>query len=214
MTSCRMCYGYGRLRRQAGEIDPLLPVASDQSHPCLTISLQESRKRKRPRLRNRWTEKSLCVRDPSNYIAVAPKRDTKILSDPTRDIDPLAKAKARGQEYRQKSIKESLCSKDVMDILEISEHDLNKLRQSNQIVFLKDGNRYIYPKCQFFSDKIIDGIDQVIEELSIKDGWTQLVFLESEDINLQNDKPINRLIKGDISSVVIAASNYGQHRSL
>jgi hypothetical protein len=208
---CRMSYGDDRLTRQAGEIDSLLLIECGQSQRYTTVVRPKARSRKRTRSRNYWTEQ-LCHRDTRNYTAVAPKRDKKPFSVESENIDPLSNAKARGQEYRQKSIKESFSSKEVMNILKISEQDLNRLCQSNQIVFLEDENRYVYPKCQFFLDKIIDGIDRVIKELPIKDGWTQLIFLESEDPSLQGDRPIDRLQKGDISSVVIAAGNDGRQR--
>lgn len=206
-----MCYGDDRLTRQAGEIDTLVLVDCGQSQKRITVVRPIAGSRKRTRSRNHWTD-PLCRQDTRNYTAVAPKRDTKPFSDPTENIDPLANAKARGQEYRQKSIKKSFSSKEVMNILKISEQDLNRLCQSNQIVFLKDGSRYVYPKSQFFSDKIVDGIDRVIKELPSKDGWTQLIFLESGDPYLQGDRPIDRLRKGDISSVVIAAGNDGRQR--
>jgi hypothetical protein len=207
----RMSYSDDRLTRQAGEIDSLPLVDCSQSQKRVTASRLRAHSRKRTRSRNQWTDQ-LYRRDTRNYTAVAPKRDTRPFSDPTQNIDPLANAKARGQEYRQKSIKKSYSSKEVMNILKISEQDLNRLCQSNQIVFLEDGSRYVYPESQFLSDKIVDGIDRVIKELPIKDGWTQLIFLESEDPSLQGDRPIDRLQKGDISSVVIAAGNDGRQR--
>ena len=127
-------------------------------------------------------------------------------------LHPLAKARERGKEYRQKSIQAAFSSQAVTNILKIADQDLDRLRQSNKIVFLEDCDSYVYPKCQFDCDRIIDGIDQVISELPIIEGWTQLIFLESGDPSLQGDKPIDRLRLGDISAVVLAAGNYGRQR--
>ena len=128
------------------------------------------------------------------------------------DQSPLTQAQERGKKYRQTSIQEAFSSQAVANLLKISDEDLAQLRRSNQIVFLDDGNSYVYPKCQFDGDRVIDGIDRVIAELPIVDGWTQLIFLESGDPSLQGDKPIDRLRSGDISAVVLAAGNYGRQR--
>ena len=127
-------------------------------------------------------------------------------------LNPLEQAKERGKKYRETSIQAAFSSKEVTNLLKISDEDLARLHQSNKIVFLDDGNHHVYPKCQFDGDKIIDGIDRVIAELPIIEGWTQLIFLESGDPYLQGDKPIDRLRSGDISVVVLAAGNYGRQR--
>ncbi len=127
-------------------------------------------------------------------------------------LHPLAQAKERGKKYRQESIQAAFRSHVVTDLLNISDEDLAQLRRSNKLVFLDDGNSYVYPKCQFDGDKIIDGIDRVIAELPIIEGWTQLIFLESGDPALNGDKPIDRLRVGDLATVVLAAGNYGQQR--
>jgi hypothetical protein len=127
-------------------------------------------------------------------------------------LHPLAQAKERGKKYRQESIQAAFSSQAVTDLLKISDEDLAQLRRSNKIVFLDHGNSYVYPKCQFDGDKIIDGIDRVIAELPIIEGWTQLIFLESGDPNLDGDKPIDRLRVGDLATVVLTAGNYGRQR--
>jgi hypothetical protein len=57
---------------------------------------------------------------------------------------------------------------------------------------------------------IIDGIDRVIAELPIIEGWRQLIFLESGDPDLNGDTSIDRLRVGDLATVVLAAGNYGR----
>ena len=137
-----------------------------------------------------------------------PKKIQTVVCSP----NPLAKARERGRKYKEECIQAALRPQDVASLIKVSDEDLARLRQLNKIVFLQDGNDYVYPKCQFDQDKIIDGIDQVIAELPTIEGWTQLIFLESRDPSLQGDKPIDRLKLGDISAVVLAASNYGQQR--
>lgn len=127
-------------------------------------------------------------------------------------LNPLAQARERGKKYRQQSIQAAFTAQEITDILKISDEELAQLRRSNKIIFLDDGNSYVYPKCQFDRDKIIDGIDRVIAQLPIQEGWTQLIFLESGDPTLDGNKPIDRLRKGDISAVVVAAGNYGKQR--
>ena len=127
-------------------------------------------------------------------------------------LHPLAQTKERGRKYRKESIQAAFSSQEITNLLKISDEDLARLCRSNKIIFLDDGNSYVYPQCQFDRDRIIDGIDRVIAELPIIEGWTQLIFLESGDPSLQGDKPIDRLRLGDISAVVTAAGNYGRQR--
>jgi hypothetical protein len=171
-------------------------------------------------------------RSPSNYVTFEAKSRQAMLTQEIKDslhklsqdelqeiqeevislLNPLARAKQRGKQYQQQSIQDALSDRDAATLLNISVEDLDRLRQSNEIVFLSDGNSYVYPKCQFDGGKIINGIDRVIAELPLQEGWTQLIFLESGDPMLGGEKPIDRLRSGDLPAVISAAGNYGRQR--
>jgi hypothetical protein len=128
--------------------------------------------------------------------------------------DPIVASKLRGFELRQEMLKKSggvLSSGRVAALLNVSRQAIDKRRAANQLLALAQGRRgYGYPIFQFEDGKTLDGLEEVLKNLSALDPWMQLRFFTSPHERLDNATPIEALRSGKVNDVVRAASGYGE----
>ena len=129
--------------------------------------------------------------------------------------DPLVSARLRGLQAKRQLLSgegEPLSSSDVGNILGISRQAVDKRRSQGQLIAVTLGKRrgYAYPLFQFVDGQVISGLVEVLTALISKDGWSQILFFLTGDIQLQGDRPIDQLKQGNIDAVVSAATNYGR----
>jgi hypothetical protein len=129
-------------------------------------------------------------------------------------IDPLAAARLRGMKVKQELLHSdgsSLKSEEVAQLLGISRQAVDKRRSKGQLLAVSLGKRgYFYPLWQFQAGKILPGLSLVLATLANFDAWTQLMFMKTGDIRLNNYTPLECLIAGDVDGVVAAARCYGE----
>lgn len=129
-------------------------------------------------------------------------------------IDPLAAARLKGMKVKQEllySDGKPLRSQEVSHLLGISRQAVDKRRSKAQLFAVSLGKRgYYYPLWQFVDGEVLRGLDRVLAALAEFDAWTQLMFLKTGDLRLNNRTPLECLIVGDIDNVVTAASCYGR----
>jgi hypothetical protein len=139
------------------------------------------------------------------------------MSELTAD-DPIVASKLRGFELRQEMLKKSggvLSSGIVAELLNVSRQAVDKRRTANQLLALTQGRRgYGYPSFQFEDGKALEGLEQVLRNLSALDPWMQLRFFTSPDPRLGNKTPIEALRRGRVNDVVRSASGYGEQGAL
>jgi len=132
--------------------------------------------------------------------------------------DPIVASKLRGFELRQEMLKKSggvLSSARVAELLNVSRQAIDKRRAANQLLALTQGRRgYSYPSFQFEDGKTLDGLEEVLRNLSALDPWMQLRFFTSPHERLGNKTPIEALRTGRVSDVVRAASGYGEQGAI
>jgi hypothetical protein len=132
--------------------------------------------------------------------------------------DPIVASKLRGFELRQEMLKKSggvLSSGRVAELLNISRQAVDKRRAANQLLALTQGRRgYGYPSFQFEDGKTLDGLEEVLKNLSALDPWMQLRFFTSSHERLGNETPIEALRSGRVKEVVKAASGYGEQGAM
>ncbi len=128
--------------------------------------------------------------------------------------DPLAAARLRGMKVKQELLHgdgSPLKSDEVAQLLGISRQAVDKRRSKGQLLAVSLGKRgYYYPLWQFQTDGILPGLDLVLAALAQFDAWTQLMFMKTGDLRLNNLTPLECLIAGDINGVVDAARCYGE----
>jgi hypothetical protein len=129
-------------------------------------------------------------------------------------IDPLAAARLRGMKVKQELLHSDgspLKSEEVAQLLGISRQAVDKRRSKGQLLAVSLGKRgYFYPLWQFQAGKILPGLSLVLATLANFDAWTQLMFMKTGDIRLNNYTPLECLIAGDVDGVVAAARCYGE----
>jgi hypothetical protein len=128
--------------------------------------------------------------------------------------DPIVASKLRGFELRQEMLKKAegvLSSGKIAELLKLSRQAVDKRRAANQLLALTQGRRgYSYPSFQFEDGKTLDGLEEVLRNLSALDPWMQLRFFTSPHERLGNKTPIEALRSGRVNDVVRAASGYGE----
>jgi hypothetical protein len=128
--------------------------------------------------------------------------------------DPLASARLRGMKVKQELLYcdgQPLRSEEVAQLLGISRQAVDKRRNKRQLLAVALGRRgYFYPLWQFRDGNILTGLDRVLAALAEFDSWTQLMFMKTGDLRLNDRTPFECLIAGDIDSVVNAAACYGE----
>jgi hypothetical protein len=128
--------------------------------------------------------------------------------------DPLAGARLRGIQVKRNLLNDDgqpLNSAAVAEILGISRQAVDKRRKSGKLLAVSLGKRgYFYPLFQFRNGELLIGLEEVLEVLAKFDPWTQLMFLKTGDLRLENKTPLECLINGEVSAVIEAASCYGE----
>lgn len=128
--------------------------------------------------------------------------------------DPLASARLRGMKVKQELLYldgQPLRSEEVAQLLGISRQAVDKRRNKGQLLAVSLGRRgYFYPLWQFRDGAILTGLDRALSALAKFDPWTQLMFMKTGDLRLNDRTPLECLIAGDIDSVVNAAACYGE----
>jgi len=132
--------------------------------------------------------------------------------------DPIVAAKLRGFELRQEMLKKSggvLSSERVAELLNVSRQAVDKRRAGNQLLALTQGGRgYRYPSFQFEEGQTLEGLEEVLKNLSGLDPWMQLKFFTSPQERLGDKTPIEALRSGATNIVVRAASVYGEQGAI
>jgi hypothetical protein len=129
-------------------------------------------------------------------------------------VDPLAAARLRGTKVKQELLYgdgSPLKSEEVAQLLGISRQAVDKRRSKGQLLAVSLGKRgYFYPLWQFQAGEILPGLNLVLSALTNFDAWTQLMFMKTGDIRLNDRTPLECLIAGDVDGVVAAARCYGE----
>jgi hypothetical protein len=128
--------------------------------------------------------------------------------------DPLAAARLRGMKIKQELLHgdgSPLKSDEVAQLLGISRQAVDKRRSKGQLLAVSLGKRgYFYPLWQFQAGGVLPGLDLVLAALAKFDGWTQLMFMKTGDLRLNDLTPLECLIAGDVDGVVATALCYGE----
>src|SRR5450759_2659520 len=95
--------------------------------------------------------------------------------------DPFIQAMARGAAIKRELLTSGgggLTSSQVSSALGITRQAVDKRRSRRALLAVPNGSGdYVYPACQFTSDGVITGLEEVLRAFQIQSPWTQLSVL-------------------------------------
>ena len=128
---------------------------------------------------------------------------------------PLRAAWVRGLESRQRLILAeggTFSAEQVARHLGLTRQAVDKRRRAGRLIALNTGRRgYAYPAWQFESEQVLAGVEAVLTDLIVRDGWIQTAFFLSGDPRLEGATPLDQLRTGNVEAVRRAARGYGEH---
>jgi hypothetical protein len=127
------------------------------------------------------------------------------------NADPLAAARLRGLETRQRLLEESYSAEQVAELLGLSRQAVDERRKNGRLIGLTRGRRgYAYPAWQFEEGRTVRGLEEILKILEHHDPWMQAAFMINRNSRLGDESPISELRRGNVGSVRDAARAYGE----
>jgi hypothetical protein len=129
-------------------------------------------------------------------------------------LDPFVEAMARGAAIKQELLTSGgagLTSSQVSSALGITRQAVDKRRLRRALLAVPNGSgEYIYPACQFTSDGVIPGLEDVLRAFQIRSPWTQLSALLAPTPALEGKSIIEALKSGASERAVAVAASFGE----
>jgi len=129
-------------------------------------------------------------------------------------LDPFVEAIARGAAIKQELIATAgggLTSNQVARALGITRQAVDKRRIRGGLLAIPNGSgEYVYPACQFTSDGLIPGTEEVLRAFQVRSPWTQLSALLAPTPILSGKTIIEALKAGAIEKAVSIAASFGE----
>src|SRR5271157_3619643 len=129
-------------------------------------------------------------------------------------VDPFAEAMARGAAIKQELLASGgggLTSSQVASALGITRQAVDKRRSRRALLAVPNGSgEYVYPACQFTSDGVIAGLEDVLRAFRIQSPWTQLSVLLASAPALGGKTVLEALRSGAIERAITIAASFGE----
>jgi len=128
-------------------------------------------------------------------------------------VDPFMEAMARGAAIKQELLTScggGLTSSQVSSALGITRQAVDKRRSRHALLAVPNGSGdYLYPACQFTSDGVINGLEEVLRAFQIQSPWTQLSVLLASAPALGGKTILETLKSGAIERATAIAASFG-----
>lgn len=147
-------------------------------------------------------------------VIVRALRSPEALAQTGVQRDPWHQARLRGIQASRDLLASAgggLSSAEVATLLGITRQAVDKKRRAGKLLALHLGRKYVYPARQFTERGVLSGWTEVLSVLRRHDPWMQLSFLMTPNSRLANKPPVQKLQAGETSSVLKAASCFGEH---
>ena len=129
--------------------------------------------------------------------------------------DARARAVLRGVEYARADLRDAGGAYDVEQVRALL-HDVSRqaidkrVKEGSLLAVPGPSNRRRFPTVQFRDDgAVIDGLKEVQEALGYSSQWAVLNFLVNPDDNLNDERPIDVLRRGELDRVLESARRIG-----
>jgi hypothetical protein len=129
-------------------------------------------------------------------------------------VDPFLEAMARGAAIKLELLTSGgggLTSSQVSSALGITRQAVDKRRSRGALLAVPNGSgEYLYPACQFTSDGVITGLEEVLRAFQIRSAWTQLSALLASAPALGGKTILEALKSGAIERAAAIAASFGE----
>jgi hypothetical protein len=129
-------------------------------------------------------------------------------------VDPFVEAMARGAAIKRELLTAGgggLTSSQVASALGITRQAVDKRRGRRALLAVPNGSgEYLYPACQFTSDGVIPGLEEVLRAFQIQSPWTHLSVLLAPAPALGGKTILEALKSGDVETPVAIARSFGE----
>jgi hypothetical protein len=129
-------------------------------------------------------------------------------------VDPFMEAMARGAAIKQELLVSgggSLTSGQVAKALGITRQAVDKRRNRRALLAVPNGSgEYVYPVCQFTSDGVIPGLEEVLRAFQVRSPWTQLSVLLASAPALGGKTILEVLKSGLIERAIAIVASFGE----
>jgi len=129
-------------------------------------------------------------------------------------VDPFMEAMARGATIKRELLTSAgggLTSSQVSRALGITRQAVDKRRTRHALLAVPNGSgEYVYPACQFTSDGVIPGLEEVLRAFQVKNPWTQLSVLLAPAPALGGKTILAVLKSGEIERAVAIVASFGE----
>lgn len=129
--------------------------------------------------------------------------------------DARARAVLRGVEYARADLRDAGGAYDVEQVRALL-HDVSRqaidkrVKEGSLLAVPGPGNRRRFPTAQFTDNgAVIEGLREVQETLGYSSPWAVLNFLINPDDNLNDERPIDVLRRGELKRVLKSARRIG-----
>lgn len=133
-----------------------------------------------------------------------------------RKHDALASARTRGLKLQREALDAeggALGAQEVADLLGLSRQAVDLRRAGGKLLAFDLGlRRNLYPRWQFTERGVLPGLGEALAVLreDRTPPWSCLRFFLSNNLRLEDERPLDRLRRGDVAAVVNAARHFDQ----
>ena len=207
----------GRSRANRTQLSSLGRHSADSAHLALAQAFLRRSVRMLERVSSSASPEALksALSSPTDVGGVATLlSDLAPLGVDLSELDPFVEAMARGAAIKQELLTRGgagLTSSQVSGTLGITRQAVDKRRRRRALLAVPNGSgEYVYPACQFTSDGVIPGLEDVLRAFQIKSPWTQLSALLASAPALEGKSIIEALKSGAIERAVAVAASFGE----
>jgi hypothetical protein len=129
-------------------------------------------------------------------------------------VDPFVEAMARGSAVKQELLTGAggaLTSSQAACVLGITRQAVDKRRSRRALLAVPSGSgEYLYPACQFTTDGVIHGLEDVLQAFQIQSPWTQLSALMAPTPALGGKTILEALKSGRLEKAIDVAASFGE----
>ena len=129
-------------------------------------------------------------------------------------VDPFVEAMARGAAIKRELLTSGgggLTSSQVASALGMTRQAVDKRRGRRALLAVPNGSgEYVYPACQFTSDGVVPGLEEVLRAFRIQNPWTQLSVLLAPAPALGGKTILDALKSGDAERAITLARSFGE----
>ncbi len=86
---------------------------------------------------------------------------------------------------------------------------VEKRRERGTLLAVVAQGEYLYPLFQFENEAVLDGLPEVLQAFTVRNGWTQLSVLLSPQDGLDGRSVVDALKHGDVKVAASVAAAYG-----